>query len=238
AITQIAMTANIVFPGEACTMKKTSGDDHSSDQATVRQGMNQRDSGRTLARAAARNGVASMASSQAGGTVGTGCAVGAVGDACVFSRLALMRKYTHAQNAATYSEAITVRTPRKTQMGASSHGRRTTESAVSTGRASTGERLIAAWMPSTTGTGSSPGVRPLTGGAIVLPLTVVNPCIAHSTVRATARAPTRRTRRTRFEAHQRRKSPGEMGGEAVHVRDSDFDFFTFRRGDTRFRRDR
>ncbi len=49
AITQMAMTANIVFCGEACTMKKTTGDDHSSDQATVRHGMNQRDSGRTLA---------------------------------------------------------------------------------------------------------------------------------------------------------------------------------------------
>ncbi len=92
AITQMAMTANIVFCGEACTMKKTRGDDHSSDQATVRQGMNHRDSGRTLASAATRNGVASMASSHAAGIVGTGCAVGAVGFACVFSLLALMRK--------------------------------------------------------------------------------------------------------------------------------------------------
>jgi hypothetical protein len=152
AITQMAMTANIVFCGEACTMTKTTGDDHSSDQATVRQEMNHRDSGRTLAQAATRNGVASMASSHAVGIAGTAWAVGAV-EACAFSRLALIRRYTHAQNAATYSEAMTVRTPRTTQMGPSSQGRNATESAASTGCISIGARLIAAWTPSTTGTG-------------------------------------------------------------------------------------
>ena len=72
AITQMAITANIVFCGEAWMMKKTTGNDHSSDQATVRHGTNQRDSGRTLASAATRNGVASMASSQPAGIAGTG----------------------------------------------------------------------------------------------------------------------------------------------------------------------
>ena len=69
AITQMEMTANIVFCGEACTMKKTRGNDHSNDQATVRHGMNHLDSGRTLASAATRNGVASMANSHAAGIV-------------------------------------------------------------------------------------------------------------------------------------------------------------------------
>src|ERR1700733_13253865 len=90
AITQMAITANIVFCGEAWMMKKTTGSDHSTDQATVRHGTNQRDSGRTLARTATRNGVASMASSQPGGITGTGWVPGTVGPACVFSRLALM----------------------------------------------------------------------------------------------------------------------------------------------------
>src|SRR5262249_32932494 len=133
------------------------------------------------ASAATRNGVASMARSHAAGTVGGVCTAAAVGSAFVFSRLALMRKYTQDQNAATYSEALTVRTPRTTQMGASSQGRSATASAASTGRANSGARKIAAWTPSTTGTGSSPAVRPLTGGDIVLPRAVVNPCIAHST---------------------------------------------------------
>ena len=224
AITQMAITANIVLAGEACTMKKTIGDDHSSDHATVRHGMNHRDSGRTLASAPTRNGVASMASSHAVGTVGGVLTVCAVGSALVFSRLALMRKYTHAQNAATYSEAMTVRTPRKTQMGASSQGKRATESAASTGRISKGARPIAAWTPSTTGTGSSPAVRPLTGGDIVLPRTVVNPCIAHSAGQATARARTRRVGSIRPGPHQGRKAAGGAGVKHAVVLDGGFGF--------------
>src|SRR6202034_2746028 len=119
---------------------------------------------------------------------------------------------------------MTVRTPRKTQMGASSQGSRATDNAASTGRMSRGARRIAAWTPSTTGTGSSPGVRPLTGGNIVLPWTVVNPCIAHWAVRATARARTRRVKIVPSVAHQWRKSAGEVGEEAAYVRDSYFDF--------------
>ena len=85
AITQMAITANMVFCGDACTIKKATGAGHSRDQATVRHGMNQRDIGREPASAAIRNGVASRASSQAPGTV-CGCATVAV--PLAFSRLA------------------------------------------------------------------------------------------------------------------------------------------------------
>src|SRR6202034_1771594 len=92
AITQMAITANIVFCGEACTMAATTGADHTRDQATVRHGTNQRDSGGILATAATRNGVTSMAASQAGGTVCTGWAAASAADAVtlVASRLLLM----------------------------------------------------------------------------------------------------------------------------------------------------
>src|ERR1700691_3185876 len=119
---------------------------------------------------------------------------------------------------------MTVRAPRKTQMGASSQGSRATDNAASTGRISRGARRIAAWTPSTTGTGSSPAVRTLTGGNIVLPRTVVNPCIAHSAMRATARTRTRSPRRAHSWPHLRRKSAGGTGGEAAYVRDSDLNF--------------
>jgi hypothetical protein len=92
AITQMAITANIVFCGEAWTMKKTTGSDHSTDQATVRHGTNHLDRGRTLASAATRNGVASMASNHPAGITGTGLVPVTVGLACVFSRLTLMRR--------------------------------------------------------------------------------------------------------------------------------------------------
>src|SRR6185437_5907472 len=119
---------------------------------------------------------------------------------------------------------MTVRTPRTTQMGPSSQGRRTTDSAASTGRINNGARPIAAWTPSTTGTGSSPAVRPLTGGDIVLPRTVVNPCIAHSAGRATARARSRRAASTWPGPHQGRKTAGETGVKLAAVRDGNLGF--------------
>ncbi len=74
ASTQVAMTANIVFWGDACTTREATGTDHSSAQATVRQGTNQRGSGGMCASPAIANGVTSSATSQPAGTVGTECA--------------------------------------------------------------------------------------------------------------------------------------------------------------------
>src|ERR1700761_9595888 len=108
-----------------------------------------------------------------------------------------------------------VRTPRTTQMGASSHGSRITARTVITGRAASGARPIAAWTPSTTGTGSFPAVRTLTGGDIVLPRTVVNPCIAHSAGGATARTRTRCARRCPLLPHLQHKKAAEVAEEAA-----------------------
>jgi hypothetical protein len=107
ATTQTPMTANIAFWGEACTTRKATGTDQSSAQATVRHGTNQRGSGGTWANTAIANGVASSASSQAGGTESFTCP-------CETEEILLMstRKRVHAPNAATYREAILERTPR------------------------------------------------------------------------------------------------------------------------------
>src|SRR3984885_9679297 len=67
-------------------------------------------------------------------------------------------------------------------MGPSSQGRNATAKSASTGRSSNGLRAIARWTVSTTGTGSPPAVAwTLPRGNIVLPRTVVRPCIAHLT---------------------------------------------------------
>src|ERR1700679_792843 len=83
-------------------------------------------------------------------------------------------------------------------MGASSKGRNATAKSASTGRSSSGLRAMARWTLSTTGTGSPPAVAwTLSGGNIVLPRTVVCPCIAHLTGLATGRG---RVGRVQYQA--------------------------------------
>ncbi len=183
ASTQTAMTANIAFRGEACTTRKATGTDQSSAQATVRHGTNQRGSGGTWANTAIANGVASSANSHADGIESVGCPA-----ETEEARLRSMTKRVHAPNAATYREAILERTPRETEIGASSQGRNASAKSASTGRSSSGLRAMARCTASTTGTGSPPAVAwTLSGGNIVLPRTVVCPCIAHHTGLATGR---------------------------------------------------
>ena len=64
AITQAAIAPTCACCHQAWMMRMPTGNDHSSAHATVRQGTNQRDSGRTCAIAAIANGVAIIASHQ------------------------------------------------------------------------------------------------------------------------------------------------------------------------------
>jgi hypothetical protein len=107
AMTQTAMAPTCACCHQAWMMRIPGGNDQSSAHATVRQGTNQRASGRMLAIAAIANGVAAIASHQPTGTRPAFPLALLAG-----ARSRSTTKKVHMPNAATYSDAITDRTPR------------------------------------------------------------------------------------------------------------------------------